>query len=415
MKRYVIIGNGVAAVGCVEGIRSVDPEGAITIVSSERWHAYCRPLISYYLEGRAAIPRMSYRGEDFYRVNHCELLLGVRAVKLDASARTVALDDGSVLSYDTVCLATGSSPFVPPMTGLETVANKHSFMTLDDAIKLEQSVDTSSRVLIVGAGLIGLKCAEGLCERVASITVCDLAPRVLSSVLDQECAERMQALLESHGMRFFLGDSVAQFRGNCAIMHGGAQVEFDALVLAVGVRANIGLAREIGAKCGRAIQVDAHMSTSVSGVYAAGDCTESYDASSGTIKVMALMPNAYQQGFCAGLNMSGHSHEYLEGIPMNAIGFWGLHALTAGTRYSEEEGGQTYVERDAEHIKKLYIKDGKLTGMILLGEVERAGIYCQMIRSGRALDSVDFDAMQIRPSLSALSSSERGHILGELV
>ena len=202
MKQYVILGNGTAAVGCVEGIRSIDPKGKITIVSEEKHAVYSRPLISYYLEGKTDLERMKYRGDSFYDDNACHVLYGTKAVSIDPKKKQVALKDRSVLDYDALCVATGSRPFVPPFEGLETVENKFSFMKLDDALDLEKALTKDARVLIVGAGLIGLKCAEGIRDRVGEITVCDLADRVLSSILDADCAKLVQKHLEANGLHF---------------------------------------------------------------------------------------------------------------------------------------------------------------------------------------------------------------------
>ena len=192
MKQYVIIGNGVAATGCIEGIRSADSESKIVVVSEEKHAVYCRPLISYYLEGKTDLERMKYRSDDYYEKMGCEVIYGKKAVKINNDEKTVVLDDNTVLPYTSVCVATGSTPFVPPFSGLDSVEKKFSFMTIDDTLALEEAVNKNSKVLIIGAGLIGLKCAEGLKDRVSDITVCDLADRVLSSILDNECASMMQ-------------------------------------------------------------------------------------------------------------------------------------------------------------------------------------------------------------------------------
>lgn len=198
MKNYVIIGNGTAAAGCIEGIRSADSESKITVISAENRPVYCRPLISYYLEGKTTIEKMNYRPEDFYEKNGCEVVYGQEATSIDPAKKTVSLSGGAEIPYDKLCIATGSSPFVPPVEGLESVKNKFSFMTIDDALSLEHVLTPQSRVLIVGAGLIGLKCAEGICARAGSITVCDLADRVLSSILDTDGAAMVQKKLEEH-------------------------------------------------------------------------------------------------------------------------------------------------------------------------------------------------------------------------
>lgn len=415
MKNYVIIGNGAAAAGCIEGIRAADKTGKITVISKEQHPVYCRPLISYYLEGKTTLERMHYRAPDFYEKNGCRVLYGVEATALNPNEKTVTLSNGEQLLYSEVCVATGSSPFVPPMKGLETVLQKFNFLTVDDALALEEAVTKTSRILIVGAGLIGLKCAEGLKNRVQSVTVCDLADRVLSSILDAPAAAFMQKHLEQNGLTFLLNNSVEQFSGNTARFTGGQTLEFDQLVLAVGVRPNVGLVKNAGGSCGRGITVNSAMQTSLPFVFAAGDCTESTDISDNTVKIMALMPNAYMQGFCAGSNMAGKAAGFQNAIPMNAIGFFGLHAMTAGSRPGPEQGGKVYTEQDEKHIKKLYSKNGLLTGFILIGQTERAGIYTSLIRNKIPLNSVDYEALKKAPNLFAFGQEYRRNKLGGVV
>lgn len=400
MKQYVIIGNGVAAAGCIEGIRSVDKDGKIVVVSEEKHPVYCRPLISYYLENKTDAERMNYREADFYEKNGCEVLYGKKAVKIDTDTKKVMLDDGTELNYSSVCTAVGSSPFVPSFKGLETVENKFSFMTLDDAKMIEAAVTESSKVLIVGAGLIGLKCAEGLHDRVADIIVCDLADRVLSSILDNDCAALMQRRLEENGINFMLGDSVAEFEKDRAVMQSGKTVDFDTLVLAVGVRANTELIKNAGGEVNRGIIVNEYMKTSLSDIYAAGDCTESEDISCGQKKVMALLPNAYFQGHTAGINMAGGNEVFNKAIPMNSIGFFGLHAMTAGSY-----DGEVYEEKSDEKIKRLFTHDGYLIGFMLIGDTERAGIYTSLIREKTPLDTINFEILK-KVSTSAVFSKE---------
>ncbi len=409
MKQYVIIGGGVAAVGCIEGIRSCDKYGKITLIAGEGRAVYCRPLISYYLQGRTDPEKMKYRPDEFYADNGCEVI-NASALSIDKSAKTVCLDNGHTQEYDFLCVATGSSPFIPPFAGLDTVCAKFGFMTEDDAFALEKAVTTNSDVLIVGAGLIGLKCAEGLCERVKSVTVCDLAPRVLSSILDDTCASLMQKRLEEHKIRFLLGDSAEKFENNTAVMKSGERVSFDVLVLAVGVRANTSLVRDIGGECERGIKIDMSMKTSLEDIYAAGDCTQGYDASSGEDRVIAILPNAYMQGRCAGINMAGGSEIYDSAIPMNAIGFFGLHALTAGSC-----SGEMYEERTDTSIRRLFIRDGMLMGFMMLGKIDGAGIYNAMIRSRTPLDSVNFEILKKGASLAAFSREYRRNKLGGVI
>lgn len=410
MKRYVIIGNGTAAAGCIEGIRSVDQDGPVTVVSQEPRPAYCRPLISYYLEGKAAPERMNYRPADFYDETGCRVLYGQKAVSVDPAAKTVTLDDGEALPYDALCVAAGSAPFVPPFEGLDTVKEKYTFMTMDDALALEKATETPKDVLIVGAGLIGLKCAEGVYGRAKSITVCDLADRVLSSILDEEGAKTVQAHLEQHGLRFLLGNTVARFDGQKAYMKNGEAVDFDVLVLAVGVKPNAALVKDAGGAVGRGISVNGRMETSISGVYAAGDCAEGEDLSCGQRRVLAIMPNACLQGRTAGVNMAGGTAEFDKAIPMNAIGFFGLHIMTAGS-YT----GEVFEEKTDGGSKKFFTQDGLLKGFILIGETQRAGLYTSLIRNRTPLSDIDFELLRQAATSAAFSAPTRADMFGKVV
>ena len=415
MKHYLIIGNGIAAAGCIEGIRSVDPDGAVTVVSKEPHGVYCRPLISYYLEGKTKLENMPYRSADFYGSMGAALLKGKSVQAIDPAAHTAALDDGSTLSYDRACFAAGSSPFVPPIPGLDKVKQKYTFMTLDDALALEQALRPDSRVLIIGAGLIGLKCAEGIRDRVAEITVCDLADRVLPSILDQTCAKMVQDHLEAHGLRFLLGDTAAALEENRAHMRSGKTVEFDVLVLAVGVRANTSLLRDAGGEVNRGVVTDAHMRSSLPDIYAAGDCTEGMDISLGQRRVLAILPNAYMQGFTAGVNMAGGDRVFDNAIPMNAIGFFGLHALSAGTAFAPGDGGECFEQRSERGLRRLFTKDGLLTGFMLIGDTARAGIYTALIRERTPLDSINFELLRTAATTAAFPAQQRAKKFGGAV
>ena len=415
MADYVIIGNGAAALGCIEGIRQIDRETPVTVISAEPYPAYCRPLISYALEGKASPENMNARPADFYEKNGCDVLNGKKAMRIDPDGHTVKLGDGQILPYKKLCVAAGSSPFVPPMTGLDTVERKFSFMTMDDMLALDRAAAPESRVLIVGAGLIGLKCAEGLAERVKSITVCDLAPRVLSSILDEEGAALMQAKLEEHGIAFLLGDTAERFEEDRAVMKSGKTAEFDILVLAVGVRANTALIKESGGNVNRGIVTDTGMRTSLPDIYAAGDCAEGYDSSVGANRVLAILPNARMQGECAGVNMAGGDRVFDNAVPMNAIGFFGLHALCAGRSLAPEEDGEILAERGPGWVKKFYVKDNRLVGFALVGREERAGIYTSLIREKVPLDTVDFDLLRHSATTAAFPADMRRQKFGGAV
>ena len=402
-KNYVIVGNSAAAIGCVEGIRQVDTKGSILIVSDEPHHTYSRPLISYLLWGKTDRQRMKYRPDSFYEDNKVDTLFGIKATALHPEEHTLELDNGETVTYGKLLLATGSRPFIPPMEGLDKVEKKFTFMTLNDALALEEAITPDSKVLIVGAGLIGLKCAEGIFEKVASLTVVDLANRILPSILDEEGSKLVQEYIEKKGVKFYLSDSVAKFEEGVACLNSGAEVEYDVVVIAVGVRPNVELAQQAGIDVNRGILTDVHCATSAADVYAAGDCTVSHNIASNQDQILALLPNAYMQGETAGIEMAGGEANYDKAIPMNAMGMLGLHMITAGVY-----DGEVYKEQNCEGYKKLFVKDGKLKGYILIGDViKRAGIYTSLIREQTPLDEIDFDLIKHSPQLMAFAKKER--------
>jgi len=406
MMKYVIIGNSAAGVGAVEGIRQVDKNGEITIITNEPHHTYSRPLISYLLLGKVKEEGMKYRGDNFYADNKCTLLRNTTVTGIDAAAGKVILQDGSKLPYDKLLVAAGSSPFVPPFEGLDTVKEKFTFMSLDDAQKLDACLEQNKKVLIIGAGLIGLKCAEGIHKRVKHIKVLDLAPRILPSILDDDGAKMVQNHLESQGVEFRLSANVKKFNNKTAVFENGETIDFDILVLAVGVRPNTALLNGI-AKIDRGIIVNEKSETSVKNIYAAGDCTQTLDVSSGQNKIMALLPNAYMQGEAAGINMADGDISFSKAIPMNAIGFFGLHIITAGN-YT----GDVYSQNGSGNYKRLFYSDNKLNGYILIGNVEKAGIYTSLIRERTPLDTIDFALVCEKPGLMAFTKEDRMIKLG---
>ena len=401
MKKYVIIGNSAAAIGAVQGIRSVDTEGMITVISDEPYHTYSRPLISYWLEGKVVDEKIYYREPDFYEKNNVMTMFGVRATAIGGGY--VTLDNGGKVAYDKLLIATGSKPFVPPMKGLDTV-DYFTFMNWDSAKAIKEKVKENTKVLIIGAGLIGLKAAEALYHLNADITVVDLADRILPSILDVRVGQIMQKHIEDKGTKIILGASVEEFSGNTAKLTNGDTVDFEILIVAVGVRPNTELVADAGGKVEKGIVTDLQQQTTIPDVYAAGDCTLSHDSSSDSEKILALLPNAFMQGEIAGKNMAGQMCLYLNAIPMNAIGFYGLHIITAGSYEGEE-----YVTEDAEkeRYKKLIFKDGKLKGFILMGDVDRAGIYTSIIREQIPLSDVDVELLKDHPQMMLFGKARR--------
>ncbi|HBV87619.1 MAG TPA: NAD(P)/FAD-dependent oxidoreductase [Desulfosporosinus sp.] len=377
---YVIIGNSAAGIGAVEGIRSVDRVGKIALFSREPYPAYSRPLISYYLSGKVAPETMYYRDPDFYLRLQVEASLGREVQALKLEDKTIELSTGDKVPFDRLLIATGGKPITPPIPGRE-YSGVSTFLTWDDAKDLGEELFPGIKVVVIGAGLIGLKATEALVKREATVTVAELSNRILSAILDEDSARIVQTHLEEQGVKFQLNNTVAEILGEEGKVTGvrlqnGEELECDRVILAIGVRPNLDLVRDTELKFNQGILVNSHMATSVDDVFAAGDVSEGYDKIYQENRVLPILPNAYKQGFTAGVNMAGGSSEFQGGFAMNAIGFFDLPMLTAGIIKPTTPGFQEYIRLDPgkQSYKKIVLRAGKLVGYIALNTVDRAGI-----------------------------------------
>ena len=406
---YLIIGNSCAGTSCAAEIRNTDKKGNITILSEENFPAYGRPLISYFLQGKQTLETIKYKKEDFYTKNKITVKLNCKAENIDATKKQVTCADGEIYKYDKLLIATGSVPFVPPVNGIQNHKKVYTFLNVEAANNIKKIVNKNSEVVIIGAGLIGLKAAEALAEQVKSVNVCDMADRVMGSVLDKNTASVIQSHIEKHNVKFYLSNTAKEVKENSVILADGTELKCDVLIMAVGVRPNISVAKTAGVKINRGIVVDKNMQTSVKDIYAAGDCVESLDVLSNQNKILALWPNAFIQGKTAGANMAGSKKEFNGGFPLNAIGFFGLHLISAGIIEPKEEGFKVCIDydKDKQILKKFVIKDDNLEGFALINTNERAGIYTSLINDKTPLSSLNYDITKQNIGLSAFSKEIR--------
>ncbi len=406
--KYLIIGNSAAGIGAVEGIRIADPLGQILVISDEDYHTYSRPLISYWLEGKVADENIYYRDPDYYSSQDVQVKLGDKVLELNPSDKSVTLDTGEEIRFDKCLLATGSHPFVPPIKGKDTAKNATTFTKMEDALKADEIIKECElegrkpKVIILGAGLIGLKACEAIYDQADEITILDLADRVMPSVFNKNASEVMEEFIKSKGINLLLQTSIDEILDKQVRLTNGETLDYDLLFLAVGTRPAVELAEGAGIETDRGIVVDPYQQTSEANIYAAGDCTLSFDISSQSVKNIAILPNAYIQGKYAGLNMAGQDVQTEELFPLNSMGFLGLHLITAGCY-----DGESIIVDDDGVYKEFFVKDNKLIGYIIIGTCERSGIYTHLIRKQTDLSEVDFDSLILEPTLSSFGKQDR--------
>lgn len=397
--KYFIVGNSVGAVAAIEALREVDKDGSVGLVSSEPGPPYCRPLISYFLAGEMPEEQLTFRPLSFYESNGVEAFLGLKAEGLDLQSKTLHLQDGSALSWEKLLLATGGAPIVPPLKGLEA-KGIFTFTALEDARGIKERLPQVSRAVVLGGGLIGLKAAEALAKRGVKAQVIELADRILSPALDATASCLVSSALEKRGIEIILGHTIKEVMSNQksqevegVLLDDGRHLPCQMLIVAIGVKPNVELVKESPLKTKRGIIVDKHMRTSHPDVFACGDVAESYDFILNDFRPLPLWPNAYTGGRCAGFTMAGHPTEHTWATNMNSVDFFDYCAISAGfiEAPSPENGFETLsrVDEDKGHYRKLILKGSRVVGMLMAGEVDRAGIFLGLMR-----DKVDISSFK---------------------
>lgn len=385
---YVIIGNSVAAVGAVRGIRNHDRTGNITVISRERHTAYGRPLISYLLGGLVSEKRMAYLPDDFYEKNQVNLLLNSEVVGIDTAAKSVKLADGDSIKFDRLLIATGGDPFIPPIEGMADKEKVFTFTTWDDAAKLKGIAADIERVVVIGGGLIGLKAAEGLHMLGKQITIVELADRILSAAFDRTAGRIVAKKMKANGIDVLTEETVVKIEGEGAEITGvtlksGDFIPCDTVIVAIGVRPAAGFLKGSKVEVNRGVVADDRMETSVKGIFAAGDVAEAKDFFSGTKNPMPIWPDAYIQGDIAGCSMAGEKKGYDGGLAMNSIELFKVPTISMGITNPADPAEfeiLTYLDQENYQYRKIVLQGKLLVGAVLVGNVERAGIFSGLIR-----------------------------------
>lgn len=409
--KYVIIGASAAGLAAAEAVRKYDAQGTVTVLTEEEYMPYSRPSISYYLKGKVKESNMALRKPTFYKEKKIDVITSSKVAAIDMEKKIVKAGRKNY-PYDKLCLCTGSKPFVPPMDNVEGKANALTFLDLKATKVVKTLANAKTRAVVIGAGLIGMKAAEGLVKICKSVDVVELAPRVLPSILDAKSAKQVKKHLENNGIRFHLENTVvkASSKGKqitAVTLKDGKKLPCDLLILAVGVRAQTELAEKAGLEVNRGIITDTEtMQTSNPDIYAAGDCCVSTDMLDGSKKIIALWPNAVLQGNVAGAQMAGADVTVGGTYSVNAIDFFGLRICTCGLINAQGERYSDKIRQDGDVYKRLVFEGDKLVGYVLINSSVNAGMYTNLISNKISLDTIQGDIMD-NPSIFMFDKDTR--------
>ncbi len=381
-RKLIVVGNGMAGIRTVEELHALAPDAYdITVVSSEKCGAYNRIMLSPVLAGERKFDDIVTHPESWYAERGITLLAGFTVTGVRRQQREVLLDDGRVLHYDRLLLATGSVPFIVPLPGHQH-PDVVGFRDIQDVSRMVAAAAHKKRVAVIGGGLLGLEAANGLLRQGMDVTVIHEAPCLLNRQLDAEAAGFLKESLLARGLKFRLGAQTAQIvhsedgtRIDKLRFQDGSELPTDMVVMAVGIRPNVSLARKIGLQVDKAILVNDTLQTFDPCIYAVGECVQHRGA------LFGLVAPLFEQARVCANHLAGMGvSRFVQRATATTLKVSGVSLYSAGD----------FTDADAESLilrdpvggvyKRLLIKNDRVIGSVLYGDTNDSSWYFDLIR-----------------------------------
>ncbi len=381
-EKLVLVGNGMAGVRTLEELLKIAPElYDITVFGAEPYGNYNRILLSPVLSGEKQIKDIMLNDDDWYASNGVKLHKGKKVVKIDRRAKKVIADDGTEESYDRLLLGTGSNPFIIPIPGKD-LPGVITFRDIADVDAMIAASKDYRHAVVIGGGLLGLEAANGLQQRGMQVTVVHLMQTLMERQLDDVSGGLLQKSLEERGIKFLLGAQTQEIVGKKRVQgvkfKDGSEVTADLVVMAVGIRPNIDLAKESGIYCERGIVVNDTLQTFDPSIYAIGECVQHRGQTYG------LVAPLFEQGkVCANHLAQVGFRRYEGSLTSTKLKVTGVDVFSAGD-FGGGNGAEAIVLQDHTRgiYKKLVVKDNRIQGAVMIGDTGDGAWYFQLMREG---------------------------------
>jgi nitrite reductase (NADH) large subunit len=380
MKRYLIIGDGVAGARAGAKIREADQKGEIHIFTEEAYPFYYRVRFPEFVAGEVTLQNLIIHTKEWYQSKGISIHLEEPIIEVNAQKKEAASQQGKKYAYDLLLMATGGSPFVPPIKGREK-KGVFTLRTVEDALRVKEFSEGVKKAILIGGGLVGLETGGALLRRSTKVAVIEHNPRILPRQMDPAGAEILQRKMESMGFSFFLNGQSEEILGKEAVegvrLKDGRTVEGQMVIVSTGVKPNIKLAQAMGLETKNGILVNDRLETKSEGIFAAGDVAEHRG------RCYGIWPAAQRQGETAGVNMAGGNVLYEGTVVSNTLKVVGIDLIAAGE--IDAEGKLDCVVRsDRERCIycKVAFKEDKIVGCIVLGDVEERSEILSAVEKG---------------------------------
>lgn len=391
-QKLVVVGNGMAGMRTVEELLTLAPDlYDITVIGKEPHGNYNRIMLSPVLAGEKTFAEIVLHSPDWYQQQGIELVSGQVVVDINRKSKQVLTDAGLSFDYDRLLLATGSVPFIVPIPN-HNHACVLSFRDIRDVNTMLEVTQHKQRVAVIGGGLLGLEAANGLLKRGVDVTVIHDMACLMNRQLDTEAAHLLQKQLEANGMKFRMGamtkEIVAVDDGHLShiAFKNGEDLPTDLVIMAVGIRPNVALAKQIGLQVDKAILVNDTMQSFDPSIYAVGECVQHRGA------LFGLVAPLYEQAkVCATHLAEIGIGRYVQKATATTLKVSGVNLFSAGD--FSGANAETIVLRDTASsiYKRLFIKDNKLVGAVLFGDVQDGNWYFDLIKQQQDISNIRAD------------------------
>ena len=385
--KHVIIGNGIAGVSAAEAIRELDTTAAITMIGDETSPPYSRPMISYVLEGSLSHAKLPIRSADFYNELGIDPMLGQRATGIEVESCQVVLSNGATVPYDRLLIAAGADPRPIKADGLG-LKNIFYMRTQAHAAAQVAALDGARKAVVLGGGLVGFKAAYGLLKRGLAVTMLITSGYPLAMQVDLVAGQMILAEMVRHGLTVEVGVAVQGFAGSkrveAVVTDTGRSLDCDLVIIGKGVLPCRDFIPKDRVEVDLGVVVDEYLQTSAANIYAAGDVAELHDLARDCRWVNALWPEAANQGRVAGYNMAGRRVAYPGSLSRNVMRVFDLDVLTVGNTNPGDEDGFVTVSTGGPAnrlYRRLVIKEDRLVGAVLIGDIEQGGVLRALIEN----------------------------------
>ncbi|MBM4765061.1 nitrite reductase large subunit NirB [Bacillus sp. B15-48] len=378
-KKLVMIGNGMAGIRTVEEILKLAPEAfEITVFGNEPYPNYNRIQLSTVLQGDTTVEDIIMNSWDWYKENGINLYTDEAVVEIDSVKKQVISDKGRKVAYDELIIATGSSSFILPIPGGDK-RGVTGFRDIQDCETMIKSAQNYKKAAVIGGGLLGLEAARGLLNLGMEVDVIHLMPHLMERQLDEVASSMLRTELENQGMNFLMEKQTTEILGGERVtglrFADGSETEADLVVMAVGIKPNVQLAKDSGIYVNRAIVVDDFMQTSVAHIHAVGECAEHREV------VYGLVAPLYEQGKILAASLCGVETRPYEGSFVGTgLKVSGVDLFSAGEIVDDPKAKAIKVHNEFDGVyKKIVIRDNQISGIVLYGDTKDSSKLFRML------------------------------------